>query len=275
MKKYYRFLLVALVLFFGTNVVGYAQEIEDSSAAVEVLAPAPKGVYNDDEDNEDNDEFENEGNRQLKLKEEKALIKEGKKEIGSGFERKMNDSNWKKITSDDKFNYEIKKIEKPAEIKPRSTWRPRISENTGVVLLYVLFAIALALILYAIFGAQYISKRDKSIGEEVAIDYEDVEYFTEWELALKAAESEKNYRKAIRILYNQTLQKLTNQQLIKYRKEATNQMYVNALNNTPYYQCFSDQTRIFNYVWYGEYGINESQYLSAKNDFNLLINQIG
>jgi hypothetical protein len=254
--------------------------LKDDHAIVE--EPAPIVVEEATEYVENLDEKINETAKVEERKKEKQIIEKAQKENGTPAAKTIDQKSWKEIVSKKDFQY--KKPDPPKAKKPEPEPKVRrrdlpdldldLSKRTRVALLYGAVALALCFILYAFFGGKYIARGDKLVNEDQHADFEDVEHFTEWELALRTAEQEDDYRKCVRILYNQTLQKLINNNLIAYKKEATNSNYLGALYNTPYYQDFANQTRIFNYVWYGDYTIGNEQYQVAKQGFNALINKL-
>jgi hypothetical protein len=67
---------------------------------------------------------------------------------------------------------------------------------------------------------------------------------------LEAAVAEGNYRRAVRLLYQQTLQRLDRAGAIAWRPSKTNRAYVNELDADAR-PAFSTLTRLFERVWYG------------------------
>lgn len=271
------FIYIFMLLGFALPVLG-----QDSKQSVEsVEAPiVVQEVLSDEADGLGEEELENEENGEESLASEKAIIDETKKEYGALDLEKVNEQKWNKTVAAKEFKYQEKKV-KPVEesapnnskrILPNLNWKA--TATFGKVLFYVVIALAICLILYAIFGVNFLTKSERKIVKETIADYEDVENFTAWDSALSKAEKSGDYRSAVRILYNETLQKLTLKQLIIYRKDATNSMYCQALYQTPYYKEFYKLTRIFDYVWYGEYLIDTEQYAIVKNDFKNIQQQL-
>jgi hypothetical protein len=80
-------------------------------------------------------------------------------------------------------------------------------------------------------------------------------------------EQEKNFRFAIRYQFLWTLKKLSDRNLIQWNLDKTNQDYEKELLENPLHSAFSDLMKIFEYVWYGEFSINEKQYANYKSKF--------
>lgn len=91
-----------------------------------------------------------------------------------------------------------------------------------------------------------------------AIDFE-----TELQKAIQAG----NHRLAVRLLYLNCLKKLSDYQLIDWQPAKTNANYINELSNTPLKDEFRQLTRQFEYVWYGDFGINQRHFTNLHEAF--------
>jgi hypothetical protein len=80
-------------------------------------------------------------------------------------------------------------------------------------------------------------------------------------------ELEKKYRLAIRYQFLWVLKKLSDTKKIQWNIEKTNKDYVNQLSSTPLHTSFVDLVNIFNFVWYGEFSIEENKYKEFKQKF--------
>ncbi len=105
--------------------------------------------------------------------------------------------------------------------------------------------------------------------EEELIKNEDIQKLIE------RAISDKNYRLAIRYYYLSILQKLAKATLIDWQQEKTNEDYINEIGKEPIKEKFSRSTLLYDFVWYGSFEINETEFLKAQRDFNELNNMIG
>jgi len=70
----------------------------------------------------------------------------------------------------------------------------------------------------------------------------------------------RNYRLAVRLLYLKCLKQLSDASLIKWQPEKTNSIYINELANTTQQFTFKVLTHQFEYVWYGEFAIDDKTY---------------
>lgn len=80
-------------------------------------------------------------------------------------------------------------------------------------------------------------------------------------------EHEKDYRSAVRYQFLFILKKLSDKKLINWNPEKTNKDYVAELKAAHLKNEFSDLSYIFEYVWYGEFNIEEQSYQKFKNQF--------
>jgi hypothetical protein len=87
---------------------------------------------------------------------------------------------------------------------------------------------------------------------------------------IKKALKETNYRLATRYLYLASLKKLTNKNVIDWHYDKTNNDYLNEINDTTIKTYFKRISYIYDYVWYGEFSIDEAAFNKNKDDFNKL-----
>lgn len=78
-------------------------------------------------------------------------------------------------------------------------------------------------------------------------------------LALK----EQNYRLATRYQYVLLLQKLSNKELIVWEQQKTNEDYIKEVARKNIHTEFEEITRFYDYVWYGNFEINNQEYLNG------------
>ncbi len=80
-------------------------------------------------------------------------------------------------------------------------------------------------------------------------------------------EREKNYRAAVRYQFLFVLKKLSDKKIINWNPEKTNSDYIVEIQNSQTRDQFKELVRIFDYVWYGEFEINEQNYVHYKAQF--------
>ena len=79
-----------------------------------------------------------------------------------------------------------------------------------------------------------------------------------------------DFRLALRYRYLMVLQLLIRRDLIVWKSSKTNFDYQKELSNSPYLGPFTEVTRIYNFVWYGHFDLDEATYSELKNAFDHL-----
>ena len=145
------------------------------------------------------------------------------------------------------------------------------SESGAInVLVYVIPAILLILlIVFIILKAKNIKLR--SLFGKKKLDTPEIDFYTEdvnemnFETLIESALKNKNYRLVIRFLYLRNLKTLSDNRLIKWNINKTNLSYQYEITNVQMRKEFIDITFIFDYVWYGEFAVDEDQYTVVAN----------
>lgn len=146
------------------------------------------------------------------------------------------------------------------------------SEFTGV--LVRLFAIILVgFLLYFIIkyilgkdGNFIFGKKNKKLDLNVEELHENIHEINFPESIAKF-EHTRDYRSAVRYQFLFILKKLSDKKLINWNPEKTNKDYVAELKAPHLKSEFSDLSYIFDYVWYGEFNIEEQSYQKFKNKY--------
>ncbi|MCQ9640475.1 DUF4129 domain-containing protein [Chryseobacterium sp. WG14] len=82
-------------------------------------------------------------------------------------------------------------------------------------------------------------------------------------------EHEGDYRSAVRYQFLFILKKLSDKKLIDWNPEKTNKDYTMELKAPHLKNEFSNLAYIFDYVWYGEFNIEEQSYRKFKNQYQV------
>lgn len=82
---------------------------------------------------------------------------------------------------------------------------------------------------------------------------------------------ENNYRLATRYLYLKSLKSLAHKKTIEWHFDKTNSDYINEIKDIKLKELFKRVSYIYDYVWYGEFPIDEDSFNKNKDDFNQLI----
>lgn len=113
----------------------------------------------------------------------------------------------------------------------------------------------------------YAQKNGSIVGlseEEHIIKNEDIQSL------IKNAIAVKDYRLAIRYYYLHILKMMGNNGFIEWEMQKTNDDYIHELKNTALKQSFSKITHLYDYIWYGNFMIDEPKFRKAELAFSEL-----
>jgi hypothetical protein len=191
------------------------------------------------------------------------------------------------------FNYEIQKREK--NIFERAwSWLGRvfikalswIFEDIGPAV--GLFKAVLQVVPYLILGLLLffilkfflkINSKTSFEGNEInpsifAADEEDLLRHSNIEELITEAIEKNELRLAIRFYYLLVLQKLTEKELIVWQQEKTNEEYVKEVKKASIKEDFKETTHLYDFVWYGNFSMNNTEFLKAEQLFKSLTKKI-
>ena len=87
---------------------------------------------------------------------------------------------------------------------------------------------------------------------------------------IQQAVADKNYRLAIRYSYLLILKLLSEKDIIAWELQKTNSDYLDEITKENLKTPFKASTRLYEYVWYGDFLIDEPKYQKAALAFNAL-----
>jgi len=136
------------------------------------------------------------------------------------------------------------------------------------VLLWSLAGLFITFVLYKLFFIEgsFLRNNARNKVSELNEDTAGTHLYDYDKLIAKAI-NEKNYRLGVRYLYLQSLQQLAENNLVKLEAEKTNYEYINELNNSIYKDDFLWLTLNYEYVWYGEFDLDEENFYTLRNRF--------
>jgi hypothetical protein len=105
-------------------------------------------------------------------------------------------------------------------------------------------------------------------------DIENNIFETNFITLIKNAENNNNHRLAIRYYYLWLLKTLSEAEVIEYDVEKTNSDYDLEIENKGTKEEFSYTSYLYNYIWYGEFDIDNTQYEKAKKAFTQFLKTI-
>lgn len=142
---------------------------------------------------------------------------------------------------------------------------------TGWVFVAILIAV-IVVIIVKLAGVNI-----KAMFGKKKIDAPDIEIYTEdvhemnFETLITNALNTQNYRLAVRFLYLRNLKTLSDKSIINWQANKTNYSYHTEIKDNALRSKFIDTTIIFDYVWYGEFALDEYKFSEIHNrmdDFN-------
>ncbi len=153
----------------------------------------------------------------------------------------------------------------------RSEKNTQQSSLFAAVLKYSLIGLSAALIIFVIFKLLNVDFK-LLFGKSKVIDVpydESLENIHEinFDEQLETALENNNYRLSVRLLYLQTLKQLSDKELIDWQPEKTNNIYVAELESQSLHADFSSLTYQFEFIWYGDFPVDKTQFAQLKQSF--------
>ena len=135
---------------------------------------------------------------------------------------------------------------------------------------YVMLAAIAGAVIYLLMKAEVLDFLFPQRAQSNPLDYENLAeniHAIDFDAAVDEAVSQRNYRLAVRLLYLQTLKRLTDAERIQYKPDKTNRQYVYELAKSPLQPGFEALTRQFEFVWYGNFPVDEPRFGSIQQQF--------
>lgn len=147
------------------------------------------------------------------------------------------------------------------------------AQNGIRIFIYIVFAAVLLFALYRIivsnkFFLFYSASKKRQQAKEEGEIQENLEEKIEQAIVAR------DYRFAVRFMYLKALRLLAEKGWIQLNTKTTNRDYLNALRSYPLAQPFKTITHDYDYIWYGEFAINEQQFLLVQKNFNQFYNSV-
>ena len=114
-------------------------------------------------------------------------------------------------------------------------------------------------------NSSFLSRNRKNIASDIAVVAE--ENANDPDSLLRSAIRSGNYRLAVRYLYLQSLKRLSEKKFIEINSNKTNYEYVTEIRKHKFANEFASLTLQYEYVWYGEYPVDERLFEQIQNGF--------
>ncbi|GAB3954808.1 hypothetical protein GCM10028805_40840 [Spirosoma harenae] len=135
---------------------------------------------------------------------------------------------------------------------------------------YVILAAVAGLVIYLLMKAEVLGFLFPKKAQSGGLDYENLAeniHEIDFDAAVEDAILHRNFRLAVRLRYLQTLKILADSEKIQYKPDKTNWQYVNELVRSPLQTEFEALTRQFEFVWYGDFPVDEHRFSTLQNQF--------
>ncbi|MDX2245549.1 MAG: DUF4129 domain-containing protein [Bacteroidia bacterium] len=135
------------------------------------------------------------------------------------------------------------------------------------ILMYSLIALVIGLLVYLVIR-QSISRKTRYIQTDIlpGLETRDIREVI-FEDLIRDALANHDYRVAVRLLYLETLKKLTLKEWINWKPFKTNQEYQQELQQTPVKEQFDRLTQSYEYIWYGNFPVSQEGYEYVERVF--------
>lgn len=142
----------------------------------------------------------------------------------------------------------------------------------AVKIFFIVVLIALlAFLIYKLMGNRWPWQAPAKLKEDEVIAEEDLDV-DELQLKIREAIAEKKFRLAIRYSYLFTLRRMDEKGWIRLDTKSTNLDYVMQMKAHDPNGSFTYLTNVYDYVWYGEFELNEEQFNLVYKDFQQFLN---
>jgi hypothetical protein len=135
------------------------------------------------------------------------------------------------------------------------------------VIFWILAISLICYIVYQVFlsNSSIFSRSKKNMSADITVTEET--YSTDPDAQLRQAIKNGNYRLAVRYLYLQTLLRLAERKIIEINTNKTNYEYVSEVRKHKFANEFASLTLKYEYVWYGEYPVDEKLFELLQSSF--------
>ena len=148
--------------------------------------------------------------------------------------------------------------------------------RTTMWMLFILFAVSvITFFVLKLIGMnrQALFSRDNKASIDYNVSSDNI-HAIDFDNAIEEAKETANYRLAIRLLYLQSLKKLSDKNLIDWKSNKTNSDYLREVSTFNWSSLFSKLTYSFDYTWYGEMPVTKETFSEVNENFKTFYNQL-
>lgn len=150
---------------------------------------------------------------------------------------------------------------------------PNVSPDFGSVVMKVLSGLVILVVVFFAVriylnhkGGWFLEKKNDALDVDVH-DVEQLIQSADFVLLIAGAEKDNNTRLSIRYYYLWLLKKLKDSGAVEWLPDKTNSDYLYEIKNKEVKNQFSQLSYLYEYIWYGEFSINDLEYQEAKASF--------
>lgn len=155
-------------------------------------------------------------------------------------------------------------------------WLPLVFKT----LMWAVIAAVLAYIIYVIFQQIKLNRGtiNEVIDDDVEIESAEKLSKIDFRKSIQQALEKENYRLSIRFYYLWVIQQLSDNGSITFSKDKTNQAYIQELTKNDRISPeitinFKTCTRIYEYVWFGNFAVDKTRFEEIEPQFSSILNQ--
>lgn len=159
---------------------------------------------------------------------------------------------------------------------------PNNSSTSSGVNWWMLFFIILGLALIIFFivkatgaGGNTLFRGKSKQKEDVDATLHDVDiHAIDYDAQITSAKIVRDYRLAVRLWFLRSLKEMSDRKLINWKINKTNSDYYYELSGTKFQKDFGKVSNLYDYVWYGEFKIDELRYTEAERDLQVFYGNV-
>ncbi len=191
-------------------------------------------------------------------------------------QRHLTDSARRQLAADKDFwyaNYVFKKKEEKNNNRPRF-WQTDVFRSIMWVIIICCFVAII--VLYLASDRVGLFRRSHQITPDVTGENDIPENIFEinYDKEIDKAQTAGNYRLAVRLQFLKLLRSMAEKQVIQYAPARTNFDYLVQLHKSNWYHDFFRLTRHYEYVWYGQFPIDQHQYSQVSNEYKQALEKL-
>ncbi|RYE00274.1 MAG: DUF4129 domain-containing protein [Sphingobacteriales bacterium] len=208
------------------------------------------------------------------------------------FDKKaIRESDWNEISRNPEFQYEkeTEKVKKP-EQDTGSNWFRKFIEwliqalsvflvsGFGKIILWGIVALILCWLIFLIFkrrGIHLFARSGKKIKKIDTADETGDDFIPEsWQSVIQQAEANGNYRLAVRHSFRHIVHLMQEAKIISSERALANHQILSLLRQSNYHADFRQLLRHYEYIWYGDFAVQEQGYQRIKSIYTKLSSQL-